>query len=355
MTFLLAFSSAFLISLISTPIVIKLALYCGIVDHPNERKVHEGVMPRMGGLSMYIGLILTYFMLVYFELFEPVRFINAFLIGATLIVITGVLDDNFQLSPKQKLIGQTLAAFVVVFYGEKVNLIHIPLFDGTVQLGWFGIPITILWVVGVTNAINLIDGLDGLAAGVSGIAALSLFSVSLLMGNMVVAVILITLVGAIIGFLFFNFHPAKIFMGDTGSLFLGFSLATLSLLEFKQVTIITFIIPIMILGVPIADTLFAMFRRYLNGVPMTSPDKNHLHHRLLSRGLSHKKVVMVIYAISSFFGLLAVLSIKTPFWVSILIAIFACILMEYVAELVGLLDEHRFKPLMQLFKKNKKN
>lgn len=354
MTIIIALILSFVMSLILTPQVKKIALNHNIIDKPNERKVHSKIMPRMGGLAIYLAFAFTYSILIIFDLFEPVRFIDAFMIGALIVVITGVLDDKFQIKPIYKLIGQFIAALIVVFYGGKVHVINMPWFDGSFELGWLSIPITILWIVGVSNAVNLIDGLDGLAAGVSMIAATSLLVVSLLMGNMVVALILVALVGAILGFLFFNFHPAKIFMGDTGSLFLGYSLATLSLLEFKQVTMITFIVPIIILGVPIADTIFAIIRRMVNKVPITMPDKNHLHHRLLQKGYSHRKSVLIIYAISIFFGSLAVLSVSVPIWGSIILVILALISMEIIGELTDLIDDKKFKPILKFFKKKKK-
>lgn len=353
MTIFIAFISSFVLSILLTPFVKKLAIRWGVVDKPEARKVHTSLMPRMGGLAIYLSFLITYIILLELHLFEPVRFINAFMLGSLVIVLTGILDDKYQLSPKVKFIGQIIAALIIVFYGEKVHTLNIPLFDESLNLGWLGIPITILWIVGVTNAINLIDGLDGLAAGVSMIAASTLFVVSLLMGNFIVATILIALIGSIFGFLFFNFHPAKIFMGDTGSLFLGFSLATLSLLEFKQVTIITFVLPVLILGVPIVDTLFAMLRRYINHVPITMPDKNHLHHRLLKKGFSHRSSVLIIYGISAVFGLLAILTINLPIWGSCLVILGAFIAMEIFAEVIGLVDEYRFKPLLHIFKKNK--
>jgi len=350
-TFILALLIAFLLSLVLTPIVKKIAIKMGAIDLPDERKVHKEIMPRMGGLAIYLAFVISYLSLVMFDLFEPVRFINAFLIGSTIVVATGVIDDKYQISPKQKLLGQIIAAFIVVFYGGKVDLLNIPLLDGAIQLGWLAVPITILWIIGVTNAINLIDGLDGLAAGVSAIAATSLFFVAISVGNMVIALITILLVGSIVGFLYFNFHPAKIFMGDTGSLFLGFSLASLSLLEFKQVTIVSFIIPILILGVPISDTLYAMLRRYVNNQPMTAPDKNHLHHRFLKMGFSHRNAVLVIYLISIVFGFLAVLLTQVALWLSIIIALSAIIVMELIAESIGLVNEKKFKPLLSLFKR----
>jgi UDP-GlcNAc:undecaprenyl-phosphate GlcNAc-1-phosphate transferase len=282
--------------------------------------------------------------------FEPVRFITSYVIGSSIIVLTGVLDDKFQISPKQKLIGQLIAALVVVFYGGKINILNLPFVDGYVVLGYLGIPITILWIIGVTNAINLIDGLDGLAAGVSTIAALSLSATGFLIGNYTVAFISLILVGATLGFLYFNFHPASIFMGDSGSLFLGFSLATLSLLHFKQVTMVTFIIPILVLCVPISDTLYAIIRRLLNKQPISAPDKNHTHHRLLSMGFSHRGAVIVIYVIGILFGGISLLLTKLTIGVSLLIVLFSLLLIEVIAETIGLLNEEKYKPLLYLWK-----
>ena len=246
---------AFLAAILLTPLVKRLAFRIGAVDAPNYRKVHARIMPRLGGLAIYCAFIIGFFFLKFMTNFES-DYAYAILIAATIIVITGIVDDMREISAKAKMLGQLIAACIVVFVGGiQIDFINLP-FEGVLNFGWLGYPLTIIWIVGVTNAVNLIDGLDGLAAGVSTIALATLAAMAMLMGNGIVIAMASILAAATIGFLFFNFHPAKIFMGDTGALFLGFMISVLSLLGFKNVTVISFIIPIIILGVPISDTFF---------------------------------------------------------------------------------------------------
>lgn len=253
------FILSLVVTLAATPLVKKFAIYVGAVDKPNHRKVHQRLMPRMGGLAIYAGFTLGYWML--FPGFLEQQGIDGsqafgIFLGGTIIVLVGALDDRFELSPKLKLLGQLAAAAVVVYYGLRIEFINLP-FEGILNFEWAWISIifTIFWIVGITNAVNLIDGLDGLAAGVSGIAIAAMMFMALIMGNAVVALYCVTLLGGVVGFLRYNFHPAKIFMGDTGALFLGFNLAALSIMGFKNVTLFAFIIPILILGVPLSDTI----------------------------------------------------------------------------------------------------
>ena len=203
------------------------------------------------------------------------------LIGAVIIIVTGFLDDMLEITAKAKLAGQLAAAVVVVTWGGlQIEFINLPFF-GQFDFGYLSIPITIIWIIGITNAINLIDGLDGLAAGVSTIALISIAVMAMIMGNVFVVATAAILAASSLGFLFFNFHPAKIFMGDTGSLFLGFMISVLALLGFKNVAVVSLIIPIIMLGVPISDTFFAIVRRIRMKQPIMAPDKSHLHHCLL--------------------------------------------------------------------------
>ncbi|MDW7674356.1 MAG: MraY family glycosyltransferase [Bacillota bacterium] len=293
---------AFVIPLICTPLVKKLAFKIGAVDAPNHRKVHSKVMPRMGGLAIYLAFIAA--VLVGLPLSESLM---GLILGATIIVAIGILDDIRDISPKLKLLGQIAAALILVHFGVDVEFITNP-FNGVIALGMLSIPVTIFWVIGITNAVNLIDGLDGLAAGTAIITAITLAIVAWTEGQTVVMYAALILAAATLGFLRFNFHPAQIFMGDSGSMFLGFVLATLSILGLgKSATVISIFIPILILGVPILDTAFAIVRRYLNHQPIFSADKEHLHHRLLAMGLTHKATVVVIYGIHLVMGLSAVL------------------------------------------------
>ncbi|MEH7179434.1 glycosyltransferase family 4 protein [Neobacillus vireti] len=334
----------FIISILITPLIKKLAVYIGATDKPNQRKVHQATMPRLGGLSIFISFIAGIFIL------QPINPASiAIIIGSLIIVITGICDDIFELSAKYKLLGQLAAALTVVFLGDlQVIFINLP-FGGHLEFGYLSIPFTILWIVGITNAINLIDGLDGLAAGVSSIALVTISGMALIQGNLfVVAVGTIVLMGTL-GFLFYNFHPATIFMGDTGALFLGFIISVLSLLGFKNVTFISFIIPVIILGVPISDTFFAIMRRIINNQPLSAPDKSHLHHCLLRLGYSHRQTVLMIYAMSAFFGVVAVIYSHARIGVSILLIGALVLLMELIAEKIGLLGNN-FHPLLKILR-----
>lgn len=321
-----------------------MAVSIGATDKPNQRKVHQFTMPRLGGLAIFISFIIG--MLILKPLnpaFIPI------IIGSSIIVITGICDDLFELSAKYKLIGQLAAAFIVVFLGDlQVLFINLP-FGGHLEFGYLSIPFTILWIVGITNAINLIDGLDGLAAGVSSIALITISGMALIQGNLfVVAVGTIVLMGTL-GFLYYNFHPASIFMGDTGALFLGFVISVLSLLGYKNVTFISFIIPVIILGVPISDTFFAIMRRIINKQPLSAPDKSHLHHCLLRLGYSHRQTVLLIYAMASFFGLVAVIYSQARIGVSIFLICLIILLMEFIAEKIGLMGNN-FHPLLKILR-----
>jgi len=292
---------AFLVAFIATPIVIKLARKWGAMDAPCDRKVHTSSMPRMGGLAIYAGFLVAVL---------ATQTINTqligVLIGCTMIILLGIADDIKGLSPKVKLAGQTLAALVVVLFGVQISFITNPFAD-VLFLNALVIPLTVLWIVGVTNAVNLIDGLDGLAAGTSGIAAVIIGIVAFMEGHIAVAILAMVLAGSVFGFLPFNFNPAKVFMGDTGSMFLGFTLSVLAVIGLtKGATVISVFIPIVILGIPIFDTLYAIVRRFLNGVPIFQADKGHLHHQLLDMGLTHKQTVLVIYAINICLGVSAV-------------------------------------------------
>ena len=343
--FLYGMVGALFLSLLCTPIVQKFAFWIGAVDQPGPRKVHTEPIARMGGLSIYIAFVLTYVAVVVFTDAVATNVGFALVFGGGIMSLVGMLDDRFQLTPFWKLIGQTLAAVVAMYFGLKVEIITVPLTHHVIELGWFGIPITILWIVGLTNAINLIDGLDGLASGVSAIASLAIFFVSLMMGNVMIALMALILIGAILGFLRYNFHPAKIFMGDTGALFLGFSLSAMSLLELKQATLVSFIIPILILGIPITDTFYAMIRRKLNRQSIVSADKNHLHHRLLSLGFTHRNAVLVIYGISTLFACLAIFLSQSALWLVFLTVVIIVIVIEILAEYVGLLNS-KHQPLL---------
>lgn len=336
----------FVLSLLITPLIIKFAFFIGATDKPNARKVHEKIMPRLGGLAIFLSFLVGMFILKPdYESYNTV----AVILGSIIIVITGFLDDKFELSPKYKLLGQLLAALIVVFIGGiQVEFINLP-FGGKMEFGFLSIPITLLWIVGITNAINLIDGLDGLAAGVSSIALITLTGMAIIMGNTYVAIVASIVLFSTLGFLRYNFHPAKIFMGDTGALFLGYIIAVLSLLGFKNVTVISLLIPIIILGVPISDTFYAIIRRMVNKKPISAPDKSHLHHCLLKLGYSHRQTVLLIYAMAAIFGLVAIILSQAKLWGAFLLVCFLLVVIQLIAEKIGLIGKE-FRPLLKIFK-----
>src|SRR5699024_6272920 len=258
-------------------------------------------------------------------------------------------DDLYDLSAKLKFFIQFgVAAVIVLWGGLQVEFINLP-FGGQVEFGILSSIVTLFWIVGVTNAINLIDGLDGLAAGVSSIALCTISGMAIIMGDVYVATMALILFFSTVGFLRYNFHPAKIFMGDTGALFLGYMISVLALLGFKNVTIISFIIPIFILGVPISDTLIAIVRRYINKQPLSSPDSSHLHHRLVKFGFTHKQTVLFIYALSMMFSIAAILFSMTTVWGSILIFCIAVLVIQVLIENLELINKN-YKPLTNFVK-----
>ncbi len=297
------FLLAMFVSYVLTPYIKKLAFKIGAVDKPDNRKVHKKIMPRLGGLAIYVA-----FMIGCIASLEMTWDIFGILLGGTMIVALGVADDVYQLPAKVKLLGQIAAACVLVLFDIRIEWVNNP-FGGYFYLDMLSIPLTIFWVISFTNVVNLIDGLDGLAAGVSAIASLTVILVAIQMGYFHVAIMTAALAGAIIGFIRYNFNPATIFMGDTGSMFLGYMLAAISIYgAVKTAATIALIVPAIALGLPILDTAFAIMRRYVNGRPIFQPDKGHLHHRLLAQGMSHKEVVLFMY------GITAVLCIGAVLW-----------------------------------------
>lgn len=344
--YIIGFAAACLLSVILTPLVKKFAIKVGAIDVPNHRSVHSRIMPRMGGLAIFLAFVGAYFIIAPATTGYNMDVALGLILGGAVIVLIGALDDKYDLSPKVKLLGQVIAAAIVISFGLQIDYIKLPFFDAMDIAPWIGIPLTVLWIVGVTNAINLIDGLDGLSAGVSAIATTSLLVLAIMMGNVTVIFLCVILLGTTIGFLFYNFHPAKIFMGDSGSLFLGFSLATLSILGYKSATIVSFLVPLAILGVPLSDTFMAIIRRKLNNKPIFTADKGHLHHCLMGLGFSMKKSVLIIYGIASFFGLCAVLLSKASQWGAILVVVLLLLFMEIGAEAIGIVSKSR-KPVIR--------
>ena len=294
-----------LVTLLVTPLVIKLAYRVGALDKPDTRKVHRKIMPRLGGVAIYIGFIISLILFMDFNLQ-----VLGIILGGTLILILGAVDDIWGIPPLLKLKGQIAAALVVAAFGVRVNFINNP-FDGFIELGLLTIPFTVLWIVAITNAVNLIDGLDGLASGISSIALVTFAAISFFMGQPLVSLMALALAGSVIAFLKYNFFPARVFLGDSGSLFLGFNVASLAVFGLlKGVTMVAFVIPIIVLGVPVFDTLFTVARRYLQKEPIFKADKEHIHHRLLKKGFSHRQVVVLIYLISLGFSASALIMFR---------------------------------------------
>jgi len=303
-----ALSVALIISLIATPPVKRFAHRIGAIDVPKDsRRVHKVPIPRLGGLAIFLGFVFSVLLFAEIDLA-----LQGVLLGSVLIVSVGVVDDIVPLRAWQKFLAQIVAALIPVFHGVTIDLISNPnIFSEQyyLSLGYLAIPLTVIWIVGITNAVNLIDGLDGLAVGVSTISSLTMLVVALLItADTNVALVLAALAGACLGFMPYNLNPAKIFMGDTGALLLGFLLATMSIEGlFKFYAIISFAVPFMALALPILDTSFAILRRIARGQSPMAPDRGHFHHRLLDLGFSQKQAVFIIYLISGFLGMIAVI------------------------------------------------
>ena len=308
---MVAIACAMLVAYTMTPPVRLLAFRIGAIDIPlDERRMHKKPTPRIGGLAIFAGFVVATFVFC-----EPSAELYAIWIGGAILVILGIIDDIFRLNAWIKLLIQLCVAGIAVCFGMLID--HITLFGLVINFGCFSIPITILWITGLSNAINLIDGLDGLACGVSAITALSVFTVVLITGDTTSALLTAILIGACVGFLPYNKNPAKIFMGDTGALFLGYTLSIISVQGlFKLHTVLSFLVPFSIFALPIFDTFVAICRRLIHGQSPFHPDRGHLHHRLVDMGFTHKEAVRILYAISALMGLVAVVYTDAMFWES---------------------------------------
>lgn len=324
----------FVICLILTPIVIKLCRKYNIVDIPKDsRRVHSKPMPRIGGVAIVTSMLIGF--LIYYLLTKDIPSIAlnekflGYIIGGLIIATMGLIDDLVNLRARYKFFFQLAAGLVVYYFGIRITGIKIPFIypDMIDFVWWIDLPLTLLWIIGVTNAINLIDGLDGLAAGITAISATSLLIIFIATSASLEAIIIsAVLVGAVLGFLPYNFNPAKTFMGDVSANFLGFTMAVVSILGFaKGYTMIAIIAPVLVLGIPIFDTVFAMVRRFLKGQPMLKPDGGHIHHRLIKRGFSQRQAVILLYTITTLLCMLAVLLVAEDFWKLILLILaFIC-------------------------------
>ena len=286
-----------------TPFIKKIAIHINALDIPDARKVHKSPIPRLGGLGIFMGFLFGYMIFA-----KNTVQMNSILIGSFIIVLTGMIDDIKPITAKAKLFGQIVASAVIVFYGD-ILLSNLTVFGLDIEFGIFAYPITILFIVACTNIINLIDGLDGLSGGVSSIFYLSTIIICFFQNRFweLELILALIMLGSTLGFLIHNFHPAKIFAGDSGALFMGFIIAVLSLLGFKTTAITSIFIPLMILAVPIMDTFFAIIRRLLHHQKISAPDKQHLHHQLLKMNFSHRNTVLIIYAINILFATASIL------------------------------------------------
>jgi UDP-GlcNAc:undecaprenyl-phosphate GlcNAc-1-phosphate transferase len=309
----LLFVFALALGLVATPLVQKLAVKVNALDLPGERKLHRQPVPRLGGIAIYLSFVITLNsgLLVSDALLKLVddslRGWLGLLFGGSIVLALGIVDDLYQLKPSAKLSFQLLAAAVVCLAGLRITQITNP-FNGVIVLGWLSIPMTLLWIVGITNAMNLLDGLDGLASGVAAIITAAILSISLANGTYGTALVSAILCGSTLGFLRYNFNPARIFMGDSGSMFLGFTLAVISLQGTqKSTTAVAIFIPILFFGLPIADTLLAMGRRLIGGggqdrvrrySRVFEADREHIHHKLIDLGFSHRSAVLTLYVVT---------------------------------------------------------
>jgi UDP-GlcNAc:undecaprenyl-phosphate GlcNAc-1-phosphate transferase len=303
---LLALLAALVISFLMTPVVKTFAYKVGAIDVPKDnRRMHKVPVPRLGGLAIFIGFMVSILLFV-----EINREMKSILLGAVIIVVLGVVDDIMALPAMLKFVVQIAAALIPALNGVQILAFSNPnIFSESLYwvLGGLSVPFTVLWIVAITNAVNLIDGLDGLANGVSAISATTMLVIALVGGQTQVSIVLAALVGACVGFMPYNMNPAKMFMGDTGATFLGFILATMSIQGlFKYYAVISFVVPFLILGLPIFDTAFAFIRRIAHGQSPMHADRSHIHHRLIDMGLNQKQAVATLYVISAILGLSAV-------------------------------------------------
>lgn len=331
--YVVPFAIALIVAYVLTPGVKKLAFKVGAIDKPNARKVHTHIIPRLGGLAIYLGFMAAVLYAV------PIHHhMVGFLIGCTAIVALGIWDDICNIPARVKLVGQIIAAAIPVAFGIQIEWLTNPFGTLIVLPEIIAAPITIFWIISFTNTVNLIDGLDGLAAGVSFIASVFMFILAYTMNQYVPAMIILAMAGAALGFLQYNFNPAKIFMGDTGSMLLGYTMAVVAVLGLvKTAATVALVVPVIALGLPILDTTFAIIRRRMSGVPIFKPDKGHLHHRLLALGLSQKQAVLTMYCVSLVLGLVAMFVASVNYATGIVTVLIVLAIIIYSAKRIGIL------------------
>ena len=303
---LVIFLIAFVLSFLLTPLSIIVAKKAGALAVPDERRRHRGNIPQLGGLAIFLSFLLSSLFLRLKGAIGWEGGFNALVVGGGLIVILGILDDVFELPPYLKLIGQTAAACLAIAMGLKVSLLSSPFREGYIHLGFLGTIGTFFWIVAITNAINFIDGLDGLAAGICAISSVALFALSLFLNRIEVALLFLILAGSCFGFLPFNFYPAKTFMGDTGAMFLGYTISVLAIMgAVKTALLVSIGVPLFVLAIPIMDVLFVTSKRIANGRSPFKGDREHIHFTLLDRGYSEREAVLLLYFATIIFSVLA--------------------------------------------------
>jgi UDP-GlcNAc:undecaprenyl-phosphate GlcNAc-1-phosphate transferase len=353
-TYIFVYLISLLLALLLTPVVIAFAVKWQLYDRTDSRKVHHGRIARIGGIAIFLSMMLAV-ITVYFlpdvigESFRDVSSkIFAVLAAGTFIFVVGLIDDIRPLKTWIKFLAQLIAAIFVCSCGIRIGLIKVPeLFD--IHFGPLSWPFTILWIVGVTNAINFIDGLDGLAAGISAIACATIAALAVYFGQYVLCVMMLALTGALTGFLFFNFNPARIFMGDCGSLFLGFTIASATVMcTAKSQALVGFALPLLALGIPIFDTLFIMLNRFGQRKAVFMPDTEHFHHRLLKLGLKQRQVTVLAYAITLFATGAGVFLMATRNVKSIIIFVSIVVLIVLIFHIIGAVS---VKQIMQAIRR----
>ena len=285
-----------------TPVIKKVAVHINALDIPDKRKIHKKPIPRLGGLAIVSGFLLGYMLFG-----EPSVLMNSILIGSFIIVITGMIDDIKPISAKVKFLLQFIAVLVVVLYGN-INISKLTVLGYLIDFKWLTIPFTILFLLTCINCMNLIDGMDGLSSGISAIYFLTIGIISFAMGRFgIYYIISLILLGCTLGFLIHNFNPADIFLGDSGSMFLGYMVGVVALLGYKSVVLTSVVIPFLIIIIPLLDVIFAIIRRKLKGESIAKPDASHIHHQILRRTSSQKKTVLIIYLVQALFSAAAVI------------------------------------------------
>ncbi len=329
---------AFVVAIV--PFIKKMAYHINAIDVPRTRHIHKKDMPKLGGVAMFLGFLLGYMLFC-----SQTPQMISILIGSFIIILTGIFDDIKSLPSKVKFLGQVVAACIVVYYGGIV-MQDVSAFGIYLDFGIFAKPLTIFFIVSIVNCMNLIDGMDGLAAGIAEIYFITISIIIYMIGiyNGLDASLTLIMIGAILGFLVYNFYPAKIFMGDSGSMFLGYMISVVSLLGFKNVTITSFVVPVLILAIPILDTLFAIIRRLLKGQSPVKADREHLHHQILNKTDSQVKTVLIIYFVNILFSIASIVYvIQNPKLGQIIYSILLVLIVWFILTTNIIFDRKKVK------------